>query len=685
MKITNIKDIAARCCRPLSVVFLTALFVVLTGCASGPDTAGQLPQAQGRVSADKLLPVDCLLPPQVRKLGSQMTYLAARRPIKTTALDCEIRGGEYVAYDRADYRTALQTWLDKAKEGDAEAQTYVGEIYEKGLGLPADYESAFAWYSKAAEQGYSRAQINLGYFYEKGLGTPQDTVKALNWYRRASGVTDDDIDYSSAIEVKAATLAEEKTALLQQEVQRREQEIERLSVSLADTRQQLKSHEQSLRNAREKLQNLKEEMERNKADEARLKGLEEAYLAQQREVERAQTQLATLQSEAAQTQSLVDQQARNVSLQKQQLASREVGGPSIEVFDPTIAITRAGEPTVRIRSGSRAQVISGKVLAPAGLAQVTLNGRPLTTDSAGLFHSAVSLASEDTRVDIQATDQRGQIAQFVFRLIPRQDVVTLDDGRTSIGRMAKSIDFGRYYALVIGNNEYRHFSTLQTAINDARQVADVLKTKYGFETRLITNADRYTILSALNEVKGKMTEKDNLLIYYAGHGERDPATLQGYWLPVDAEPANTANWIPNSAISDLLNTMNARNILVVADSCYSGAMTRSSVARLDTQLSDEHMKKWLKVMAKTKSRTVLTSGGVEPVLDNAGGEHSVFARAFLNELERGVDVIDAYRIYLNVSSEVKSMAASVGFDQTPTYAPIQHTGHSGGEFVFIKG
>ena len=94
--------------------------------------------------------------------------------IKTSAQDCEIRGGEYVSYDRSDYATALKVWLPQAKEGDKVAQTYVGEIYEKGLGVQPDYVLAAEWYRNAAEQGYERAQINLGYLYEKGLGVAKD-------------------------------------------------------------------------------------------------------------------------------------------------------------------------------------------------------------------------------------------------------------------------------------------------------------------------------------------------------------------------------------------------------------------------------------------------------------------------------------------------------------------------------
>ena len=132
--------------------------------------------------------VDCLLPGQLRKLGAGATFLSARQPVKTSAADCEIRGGEYVAYDRANYGTALKIWLPLANGGDKQAQTYVGEIFEKGLGITPDYQAAATWYRRAADQGYSRALVNLGFLYEKGLGVPKDAGAALKLYRRAAGI-----------------------------------------------------------------------------------------------------------------------------------------------------------------------------------------------------------------------------------------------------------------------------------------------------------------------------------------------------------------------------------------------------------------------------------------------------------------------------------------------------------------
>jgi len=132
-----------------------------------------------------------------------MTYLAPRRPVKTTKSDCAIRGGEFVLFDRSDYSTALASLLPKARGGDPIAQTYVGEIYEKGLGLTTpNYAEAANWYRKAAASNHSPAQTSLGSLYERGLGVPRDRAQALDWYRKASGVTKDRLVFESELKAE---------------------------------------------------------------------------------------------------------------------------------------------------------------------------------------------------------------------------------------------------------------------------------------------------------------------------------------------------------------------------------------------------------------------------------------------------------------------------------------------------
>jgi len=102
-----------------SGVRLIGPIVLLVGCAAaggGPNASASKPggPAVSRQSTDQLNVVDCLLPAQIKKLGSNLTFLGPRRAVKTSARDCEIRGGEYVSYDRADYATALRVWLPLA-------------------------------------------------------------------------------------------------------------------------------------------------------------------------------------------------------------------------------------------------------------------------------------------------------------------------------------------------------------------------------------------------------------------------------------------------------------------------------------------------------------------------------------------------------------------------------------------
>jgi hypothetical protein len=192
----------------ISGVGATALVLLASACVSTPQVSGSGSGSSVAASSpgqgiDDYVLVDCKLPGQIRQLGTKMTYLAARRPVKTTKSDCAIRGGEFVLFDRSDYSSALATLLPEARGGDPIAQTYVGEIYEKGLGLATpNYAEAANWYRKAAASNHAPAQTSLGSLYERGLGVPRDKAQALDWYRKASGVTKDRLVFESELKAE---------------------------------------------------------------------------------------------------------------------------------------------------------------------------------------------------------------------------------------------------------------------------------------------------------------------------------------------------------------------------------------------------------------------------------------------------------------------------------------------------
>lgn len=76
--------------------------------------------------------------------------------------------------------------LQKANDGNAEAQFQLGLVYETGSDGGQDYAEAAQWYRKAADAGYPGAQNNLGGLYLRGLGVEQSNAEAMKWYLRAA-------------------------------------------------------------------------------------------------------------------------------------------------------------------------------------------------------------------------------------------------------------------------------------------------------------------------------------------------------------------------------------------------------------------------------------------------------------------------------------------------------------------
>ena len=82
------------------------------------------------------------------------------------------------AAQSGDFATALKEWKPLAGQGDADAQTNLGLMYQNGWGVPQDDKEAVYWYKLAAEQGDAKAQYNLGVMYDVGDGVPQDYKEA---------------------------------------------------------------------------------------------------------------------------------------------------------------------------------------------------------------------------------------------------------------------------------------------------------------------------------------------------------------------------------------------------------------------------------------------------------------------------------------------------------------------------
>ncbi|HPO25194.1 MAG TPA: tetratricopeptide repeat protein, partial [Arenimonas sp.] len=406
--------------------------------------ASALPVEPARAAvknAEDLFIVDCLLPGQIRSLGRVATYMSARRPVRASQAECQIRGGEYVSYDRANYQTALKVWLDQANAGSAEAQNNVGEIYSKGLGTDPDYGMAYQWFKKAADQGFNRAKINLGYLYEEGLGVSKDTAMALNLYREASGIQDE-LLYSSVVEVEMKA-KDDKIGTLQGQVESEKANSAELREQLKRTQDQLNNQRRALQQSQAQLQQTQSQLQQAKQqkDDELTKLLENQMLGQEQQINAQRQQIATLERRAGGA-------ADNTLF---------AGGANFNILEPSLVATR-GRNTAIVRGPGKRSIV-GRVTSPKTIKQVTVNGVQTAVAANGTFNAEVDVAQAGTAVKVVALEQSGVRGELQFTMLPQASGsntgATAASGSGGVGSLPRDVKLGRYFAVIIGNNTYR--------------------------------------------------------------------------------------------------------------------------------------------------------------------------------------------------------------------------------------
>lgn len=245
---------------------------------------------------------------------------------------------------------------------------------------------------------------------------------------------------------------------------------------------------------------------------------------------------------------------------------------------------------------------------------------------------------------------------------------------------------GQYRALLIGNNIYEaeKWPDLKTAVQDVKALAQVLSLRYGFKKKNMVvkiNATRKDILAGFNQLRKESGPKDNVLIYYAGHGEFDESQ-QGWWVPVDGK--DNTDYISNDDILGRLRAINAAHKLLIVDSCFSGNLLTRGVVTVPKakRLPSRY------VVEKTALASVqgLSSGGNEPVSDGGAkwGGNSIFAYHLLGQLRANQKpYFSAALLGYKVSEQVANDTASLfGKGQTPIFSAIGNQGDQGGDFFF---
>jgi peptidoglycan/xylan/chitin deacetylase (PgdA/CDA1 family)/tetratricopeptide (TPR) repeat protein len=242
------------------------------------------------------------------------------------------------------------------------------------------------------------------------------------------------------------------------------------------------------------------------------------------------------------------------------------------------------------------------------------------------------------------------------------------------------------WAAVIGIDNYQNWPKLRYAANDAQGVRDMLVQKYKFKPQnvfLLLNQDatRQNIQSLLGDKLGNpemVKREDRVFVFFAGHGatRKLPSGRDlGYIIPVDADLSNyQGQSISMTNFQDIAESIPAKHLLFVMDSCYSGlALTRGgSVASSQNYIQE---------IARREARQMFTAGGADQqVADNGPNGHSIFTWTLLQALDGRADLNgDGIITATELAAYVAPMVSSLSH-QTPAFGNL--VGSEGGDFIF---
>lgn len=557
--------------------------------------------------------VTCRLPPQTRKMGAAMVFTVPGQVLRIDLQQCEQRGGEYVT---PDSRGKLC-----AEIGRIEQTANTGEVTAMRL-LASAYEAV--WdpdcppRPEMALRWYERAA-------EKG-----DKLSAIALARFYAERGDGADDRAKAAKYASVALGVASIAAANPEID-----------ALRDKVKQLEQRQRTL------------EAERDRA------GTHQDRKA-------AINQEITQTILPAQVASSATLETSAAKIKVEQLLSPQFDrrGPQIIISEPFIAsssdVSSARIPVAALSDKSLR--VEGKLLArDAGRATTvfTINGKPTTVTSQGNFRQQVNPLAVKQTVVFEAIMPDGQTAARRLTIVE-----STPGGLTS--EMVGVEGMGRSHALLLNG----HSRITETRFDELVQT---LSTRYAFAVDVVRGKDvsAKVILERIGSLRQRLAASDQLIVFYSGEASLD-ANRQCLW-----RPQRGAEAVSTEKISALLESLNALQILVVTDACYSRKLSQA-VLNVRTTATEETRGLAVKAILKQRARLAMMA-------EQDGQEGELLAGTLSEILIQNAGVLLGTELSLHLNNRLASKADAGGAGGAPTveYGGLDQMGHGGGDFVFI--
>ena len=243
-----------------------------------------------------------------------------------------------------------------------------------------------------------------------------------------------------------------------------------------------------------------------------------------------------------------------------------------------------------------------------------------------LFQQDITLVQGQNDLTLSIKDASGQVFTASRTII--YSPVDLDDGIVR-----------RDYALLFGTDEYQFWDNLINPVNDTKTVAKELSEIYGFETDVVLNPTTEEVWAKLREYAMKSyMDNDQLLIFFAGHGQFDEVFREGYIVCSDSKLSDQSknSYISHVRLRNIINNIPCKHTFLVIDACFGGTfdplIARADVRGQDALYGEISKGEFIKRKLQFRTRRYLTSGGKIYVPDGRPGHHSPFTRKMLEAL-----------------------------------------------------
>ncbi|KPA09059.1 protein containing DUF1566 [Candidatus Magnetomorum sp. HK-1] len=249
---------------------------------------------------------------------------------------------------------------------------------------------------------------------------------------------------------------------------------------------------------------------------------------------------------------------------------------------------------------------------------------------------------------------------------------------------------GNSYALLIGINEYTNHSRLNTPINNVETLGKILTDQFDFQPEHIIKVTDQSPQPPTSEnienhiiyLGERLTEKDQLLIFFSGHSQMDE-NGETYWIPINGYQSHD-NWLSHryliqTLIAKNLNTV--RHIAIFSDGYFSGRLFNFKLA--PPEVPETQYKEWLKKKTYLKSREILALNDQYWENNDKTNGLGLFAYYFTQALSHNKKRRVALESLLFGSELIQGPIESLT-GVSVVYGRLKNSGDQGGQFILEK-